>query len=85
MSKTDDLNFTDDSTQEPMIEQGPTPAIAPRVGSSKKVVDDHTHCGFCGGRLHFVHATDFSRNTTHEKASCPECGLEARQVLHRLQ
>ena len=85
MSKIDDLNLADDNIQEPIIEQGPTPTIAPQVGSSKQVVDDYTHCNFCAARLHFVHATDFSRNTTHEKASCPECGLEARQVLHRLQ
>ena len=85
MSKIDELSLAEDSGTEPLIEQGPTPAIAPTIGSLKKVMDDYTHCGFCGGRLHFVHSTDFSRNTTNEKASCPECGLAARHVLHRLQ
>ena len=62
-----------------------TASIAPVVGTTEQVVQKYSHCNLCGGRLHFNYVTDFSRNTTHEKASCPECGLDARQVLHRLQ
>lgn len=62
-----------------------TAALAPVVGTTEQVVQKYSHCSLCGGRLHFNYITDFSRNTTHEKASCPECGLDARQVLHRLQ
>ena len=75
----------DEEFNTPSVEQGPTPSMAPTKGSSKEVVQKYTHCDLCGGRLHFNYVSDFSRNTTHEKASCPECGLESRQVLHRLQ
>ena len=85
MSKIDELISSDESATDALIENGPTPAIAPSIGSVQQVVQQYSHCNLCGGRLHFVHSTDFSRNTTHEKASCPECGLDARQVLHRLQ
>ena len=67
------------------IVQGPTPSIASTKASTEEVVQRYSHCDLCGGRLHFNYVSDFSRNTTHEKASCPECGLETRQVLHRLQ
>jgi len=92
MDNYDDFNqeeLTDEQMDEQSIEvtveQGPTPSIAPAIGSLKNVVQRYSHCTLCGGRLHFNYITDFSRNTTHEKSSCPECGLDARQVLHRLQ
>jgi hypothetical protein len=84
-SSAEDLNYLDEVSLEPVIEQGPTPAIAPLVGTIAKVLTRYTHCEICAGRLHFNYISDFSRNTTHEKSSCPECGLDARQVLHRLQ
>jgi hypothetical protein len=82
---TDELNFSDELSLEPAVEQGPVPAIAPTVGNSQKVMQHFSHCNICGGRLHFNYISDFSRNTTQEKAVCPECGLDSRQVLHRLQ
>lgn len=94
MSKRDDLNtedFNDDLSLaeefnlEPTIEHGPTPVTVPTLGKLDQVLHKYTHCSFCAGRLHFNYVSDFSRNTTHEKATCPECSLEARQVLHRLQ
>ena len=87
MSKFDDLSdlSLDEQLLEAVVEQGPTPSIVPSLGSTKQVMDRYSHCDLCGGRLHFIQTTDFSRNTTHEKVTCPECGLEARQVLHRLQ
>ena len=60
-------------------------AFLPIVGSVKQMVTRYTHCGICGGRMHFNYASDFSRNTTEERAVCPECGLDSRQSLHRLQ
>ena len=60
-------------------------ALATTTGTSEDVIDRYSHCHYCGGRLHFVQITDFSRNTTQEKASCPECGLHTQQMLHRLQ
>ena len=89
MSKFDEISVEEElaleAAVESSIEQRPSFGVAPMVGSSKKVLERYSHCDICGGRLHFVHQTDFSRNTTQEKASCPECGLEARQSLHRLQ
>lgn len=77
--------FSEEQIFEDMVEQGPMLSIAPEFGSNKNVVERYSHCPICGGRLHFTHVSDFSRNTTHEKSSCPECGLDAKQVLHRLQ
>ncbi len=89
MSKFDEISIEEElaleSAVESSIEQGPVPSISPMVGTSERVVQRYSHCNLCGGRLHFNYTTDFSRNTTQEKASCPECGLDARQVLHRLQ
>jgi hypothetical protein len=82
---TDDLDFSDENTLETAVQKGPTPSIAPLVGSVDRVIQRYSHCGVCGGRLHFNYASDFSRNLTEEKASCPECGLDSRQSLHRLQ
>jgi hypothetical protein len=84
-SGTDDLNLAEEMNLETVLEQGPTPAIAPSVGTIDQVLTRYTHCALCGGRLHFNYISDFSHNTTHEKSSCPECGLDTRQVLHRLQ
>jgi len=82
---TDDLDLIDETALETAVQKGPTPSISPLVGSVERVVQRYSHCGVCGGRLHFNYASDFSRNLTEEKASCPECGLDSRQVLHRLQ
>lgn len=79
------LDEAEGSLTETVVENGPTPGIVPAVGSVDKVVQRYSHCSVCGGRLHFNYVSDFSRNTTHERASCPECALEPRQVLHRLQ
>lgn len=54
-------------------------------GKAKDVVNRYTHCDLCGGNLHFTHSTDFTRNLTQETAKCPECGVQVRAVLHRLQ
>ncbi len=90
MSKYDetsieDQEFNEEMSLEPIIQQGPTPAIAPAVGTKDKILTRYSHCEVCGGRLHFNYISDFSRNTTHEKSSCPECNLDSRQVMHRLQ
>ena len=90
MSKYDetsieDQEFNEEMALEPMIQQGPTPTIAPAIGTIDKILSRYSHCEVCGGRLHFNYISDFSRNTTHEKSSCPECNLDSRQVMHRLQ
>jgi len=54
-------------------------------GSAKEAMDRYTHCVLCGANLHFVHRTDFSRNLTQETAKCPECGIQVRSILHKLQ
>ena len=54
-------------------------------GSTQEVVDRYTHCILCGANLHFTHHTDFSRNLTQEHAKCPECGIQVRSVIHKLQ
>jgi len=81
----DEMILSEEQLFEEMVEQGPTPAIAPMVGTALNVVQRYTHCEICCGRLHFTYNTDYSRNTTHERSTCPECGVEAKQVLHRLQ
>jgi uncharacterized protein with PIN domain len=62
-----------------------TVALTQFFGTAKDVVARYTHCTLCGANLHFSHVTDFSRNLTQETARCPECGVQARQVVHRLQ
>ncbi len=54
-------------------------------GTAKEVVAKYTHCSFCGANLHFTHITDFSKNLTQETARCPECGVKALRLVHRLQ
>ena len=54
-------------------------------GTARDVISRYSHCALCGANLHFSHVTDFSRNLTQETAKCPECGVKARQILHRLQ
>lgn len=54
-------------------------------GTAKDVLSRYTHCALCGAHLHFTHITDFSRNLTQETARCPECGIRARRVTHKLQ
>lgn len=61
------------------------PESSPLFGNAKDVVARYTHCALCGSNLHFTHVTDFSRNLTQETARCPECGVKARQAMHRLQ
>ena len=60
-------------------------ALNPFFGSARQVIHRYTHCVVCGSNLHFTQVTDFSRNLTSETVRCPECGLKARKVLHRLQ
>lgn len=60
-------------------------ALSHYIGTAGDVVAKYTHCAICGANLHFSHVTDFRRNLTQETARCPECGIKARQVLHKLQ
>ena len=54
-------------------------------GSSGDVFFRYSHCGMCGAHLHFSYNTDFSSNLTTELAKCPECAMQLRQMMHRLQ
>lgn len=74
----------DEQSLEASLEHGPVPALI-TAADTASVMAQYSYCQFCAARLHLVHSTDFIQNTTHERASCPECGLEARRVLHRLQ
>jgi hypothetical protein len=72
----------------PAADETAQPDTAPfsqYFGSLKDIVNRYSHCTICGGNLHFTHMTDFSRNLTQEIAKCPECGVRARNVVHRLQ
>ncbi len=60
-------------------------AISQFYGTAENLLESYNHCGFCGSNLHFTHVTDFSRNITQETARCPECGVKARQLQHKLQ
>jgi hypothetical protein len=59
--------------------------LAQFFGTAKEVVERYTHCALCGANLHFTHITDFAHNLTQETAKCPECGVKARQIIHKLQ
>lgn len=74
-----------DERNETTTEATETPSASPFYGTAKDVVARYTHCALCGANLHFTHVTDFSRNLTQETARCPECGIKARQAMHRLQ
>lgn len=54
-------------------------------GTTQEVLARYSHCNLCGANLHFTHVTDFTRNLTHETSRCPECGIKARRVIHKLQ
>ena len=54
-------------------------------GTAQDVIERYTHCVICGANLHFIHVTNFAHNVTQETAKCPECGVKARQIVHRLQ
>lgn len=71
-------------TQETAITQ-PAEALSQFFGSTTDVVYRYQHCVICNGNLHFSHLTDFNKNLTEETARCPECGIRARHVMHRLQ
>lgn len=60
-------------------------ATSPFYGTSESLISHYNHCQLCGSNLHFTHVTDFNRNITQETARCPECGVKARQVQHKLQ
>ncbi len=55
------------------------------VGTAEEVVERYCHCHLCGSNLHFTYSTDFAKNLSHETARCPECGIRARQLTHKLQ
>jgi hypothetical protein len=46
-SSAEDYNQYDELSLEPVIEQGPTPAIAPQIGTIEKVLTRYTHCEVC--------------------------------------
>jgi hypothetical protein len=77
----DDL-MDEDSSAESTANEGLSSQF---FGTANDVIARYTHCTLCGANLHFTHMTDFSRNLTHETAKCPECGVKARRVIHRLQ
>lgn len=73
--ETQDMNDSADSD----------PAVSRFYGNARKLMEHYNHCQLCGSNLHFTHVTDFNRNITMETARCPECGVKARQVQHKLQ
>jgi hypothetical protein len=64
---------------------GADTALSPCFGTAKDVVARYTHCVLCGAHLHFTYVTDFAKNLTQETARCPECGVQARRGMHKLQ
>jgi hypothetical protein len=59
--------------------------ILPFLGTPQQILARYSHCPQCDAYLHLIHITDFIRNLTEETARCPECGVQARKNLHRLQ
>jgi hypothetical protein len=62
-----------------------TDSLSQFFGTAREVLARYTHCALCGANLHFTHITDFSKNLTQETSRCPECGIRARRLIHRLQ
>jgi uncharacterized protein with PIN domain len=60
-------------------------ALSQFFGTVSDVVARYTHCPLCGSYLHFSHVTDFAKNVTHETARCPECAIQVRKLMHKLQ
>lgn len=60
-------------------------ALSQFFGTVGDLVAKYTHCPLCGSNLHFSHITDFGKNLTHETARCPECSIQIRKHMHRLQ
>lgn len=80
----DDL-FLEDGIDEAAAADA-TPATSPSwVGSTPEVLNRYSHCAICGSNLHFTYFTDFAKNMTEENAKCPECGVRAHRVVHKLQ
>ncbi len=78
------MNGKDLGSHDPYLTGFEEPAL-PNFGTTKDVMTRYTRCALCGSHLHFSHVTDFAQNVTQETARCPECGLQARQSIHRLQ
>ena len=55
------------------------------LGATKEALVQFSHCTLCGANLHFTHITNFTTNLTQETARCPECGIKAHNLIHRLQ
>ena len=63
-----------------------TETISQFLGTPSEILERYTHyCALCGAHLHLTHITDFIKNLTEETARCPECGVRARRLVHRLQ
>ncbi len=58
---------------------------ATQEGIAEGILKKQASCQICGARVHLSHVTDFHRNLTQETACCPECGVQLRRSLHRLQ
>lgn len=85
MDDRNEYNDLDESTEKSNEAIEANAAMSQFFGSAKEVVARYTHCPICDSNLHFSHVTDFSRNLTQESARCPECGMKARRMIHRLQ
>jgi DNA-directed RNA polymerase subunit RPC12/RpoP len=80
MSRREEVTL---STAESVVESGASAKST--FGQRDELMERYHHCPACGSRLHFVHFTDFQKNVTQETAKCPECGIRARRLLHKLQ
>ena len=77
------MEETNDAAGNPV--QDNAEEISHLLGTPAEILARYTHCALCGANLHLTHITDFSKNLTEETARCPECGVRARRLIHRLQ
>jgi hypothetical protein len=84
-TEADMRNERDELQSDDEISSVESDSVPNFFGSAKDVIDRYSHCALCGSHLHFTHMTDFTRNLTQETSKCPECGVKARQNIHRLQ
>lgn len=55
------------------------------INSSEQFKETYNSCGLCGGKLVFVHNTNFLYGEVEEQASCTLCNVEQKKRKHSLQ
>ncbi|MCB0355828.1 MAG: hypothetical protein KDD40_02415 [Bdellovibrionales bacterium] len=55
------------------------------INFREQFLEEYFHCILCGTELEYAHETDFIYQTVEEKAHCPHCKIESKNIAHKLQ